>query len=225
MESRKELRRMDDFEIIESLSHVSMKERIAYEREHMYPFVFTICYVVAPLYLLVSFALCAAFVILLDTDEVKYLVPGLLCIGTFVVITIALLVSVPFTRRKTVRLEMARYDFDTAPVAPQEVWDFSSKDYSLVFDRDGMRFNGCLYNYARLEKRLIMGHYCRRVNLYLRFTTDTGEKITLLVNPQTLKMLQCLDIRLDNQASLDYILSDTEAAFTMIHSRGYAVPK
>lgn len=67
---------------------VGLKEIVAYEKTQMLPLDFTVSYILTPIYAVVSILLIGAFAVLMEIDDEKYLVHGLLCLGTFVLITI-----------------------------------------------------------------------------------------------------------------------------------------
>ena len=77
-----------------------LTEIIAYEKTQMLPWTFTVSYVLTPIYAVICFLLFCAFGILMEIDEKKYLIPGLLCLGGFILITAIFLASVPFIRKK-----------------------------------------------------------------------------------------------------------------------------
>ena len=131
-----------------------LREIIAYEKTQMLPLNFMVSYILVPIYVVVSLFLIGAFGILMEIDDQKHLVPGLLCLGAWALITIVLLASVPFVRRKTIRTELNRYEFDTSAEIPLQVYDFSTEDFSLKFDQFGMYVNEDLFYYNHLQKRI-----------------------------------------------------------------------
>jgi hypothetical protein len=54
----------------------------------------------------------------------------------------------------------------------------------------------------------------------LRFALSEEHYLMLYLDPTTLKMLECFEIRLENHDVLDRILSDPQKAFEKIYDRG-----
>ena len=82
----------------------------------MLPLNFTVSYILTPIYAVVCFLLVGAFAVLMEMDDEKYLVHGLLCLGTFVLISIIFLATVPLVRKKAIEIELERYNFDISTV-------------------------------------------------------------------------------------------------------------
>ncbi|MBP3414483.1 MAG: hypothetical protein J6L81_04715 [Clostridia bacterium] len=200
---------------------IRLKEIIAFEKSQMLPFDFTISYILTPIYVVICILLGGIFAILMEIDDEKYLVQGLLCLGAFVLISVLFLICVPFFRKKTIKLELERYDFDTTKEESLEIWVFSTEEFSLKFDRNGMYINDELFYYNHLSKTVVTSNYCKRIWIYLQFALSEEEAVTLPVAPDTLKMLECLEIKLDNEHILNYIISNKQEAFEQIYNRGY----
>ena len=203
---------------------VGLKEIVAYEKTQMLPLNFTVSYILTPIYAVVCFLLIGAFAVLMEVDDEKYLVHGLLCLGAFVLISIIFLASVPLVRKKAIKMEIERYDFDTSEES-LEIYDFSTEEFSLKFDKCGMYVNDELFYYNHLNKNVVTSNYLKRVGVYLQFALDEEHRVTLWVNPTTLKMLESLEIKLDNRHILDYIISNKKEAFEQIYNKGYVVAR
>lgn len=199
---------------------IRFKDLIAYEKAKMHPLMFAMTYIVTPVYLVITLLLIGAFAVFMEVDEHKYFVHGLLCLGAFVLITVILLVCVPLARKKVISAELQRYDFDTSKEEVLEQYDFSTEDISLKFDRNGMYFNDKLFYYNHLHKTVVTTNECKRIGIYLQFALTEEQYVMLYVNPTTLKMLECLEIKLDNHQVLDYIVSNPREAFVQIFSKG-----
>lgn len=202
---------------------IGLKEIVAYERTQMLPLNFTVSYILTPIYGVVCFLLLGAFAVLMEIDDEKYLVHGLLCLGAMAFISIIFLTSVPLVRKKAIKIEIERYDFDTSKEELLEIYDFSTEEFSLKFDRYGMYVNDELFYYNHLNKNVATGNYLKRVDVYLQFALDEEHSVTLSVNPSTLKMLDSLEIKLDNRHVLDYIIANKKDAFEQIYNKGYVV--
>lgn len=207
---------------------VGLKEIVAYEKTQMIPLNFTVSYILTPIYAVVCFLLIGTFAVLMEIDDEKYLVQGLLCLGAFVLISIIFLASIPLVRKKAIKIEIERYDFDTSKEELLDSYDFSTDDFSLKFDKYGMYVNDELFYYNHLNKNVITGNYLKRVGVYLQFALNEEHRVTrvtLSVNPTTLKMLENLEIKLDNRHILEFILSNKREAFEQIYNKGYVVAR
>ena len=204
---------------------VGLKRIVAYEKTQMLPLNFTVSYILTPIYAAVCFLLIGAFAVLMEIDDEKYLIQGLLCLGAMVIISIVFLASVPLVRKKAIKTELTRYDFDTSQEEPLEIYDFSTDEFSLKFDKYGMYVNDELFYYNHLNKNVVTSNYLKRVGVYIQFALDEEHRVTLSVNPTTLKMLESLEIRLDNRHILEYIISNKRDAFEQIYNKGYVVAR
>lgn len=204
---------------------IELKEIVAYEKTQMLPLNFTVSYILTPIYAVVCFLLIGAFAVLMEIDDEKYLVHGLLCLGAMVFISIIFLACVPIVRKKAIKIEIERYDFDTSKEESLEIYDFSTEEFSLKFDKCGMYVNDELFYYNHLNNNVVTGNYLKRVGVYLQFALDEEHRVTLSVNPTTLKMLESLEIKLDNRHILEYILSNKKEAFEQIYNKGYVVAR
>lgn len=201
------------------------KEIVAYEKMQMLPLTFAFSYILTPIYAVLCFFLIAAFGVLMEIDDDKYLSLGLLCLGAFLIITILFLACVPAVRKKAIKAELDRYDFDTTNEEALEIYDFSTDEISLKFDKYGMYVNDELFYYNHLSKMVITSNHLKRVGLYLQFALSEKHWVRLWVNSTTLKMLEHLEIKLDNAPVLEYILSNKAEAFEQIYNKGYLVDR
>ena len=204
---------------------VGLKEIVAYEKTQMLPLNFTVSYILTPIYAVVCFLLIGAFAVLMEIDDEKYLLQGLLCLGAFVLISILFLACVPLVRKKAIITELERYDFDMSDENALEIYDFSTEEFSLKFDKCGMYVNDELFYYNHLNKNVVTSNYLKRVGVYLQFALDEEHRVTLWINPTTLKMLKSLEIKLDNRHILDYIISNKKEAFGQIYNKGYVIAR
>lgn len=202
---------------------VRLRDIVAVEKTRMLPLNFKVSYVFTPLYLAVSLLLIVAAAVLAEIGGEAHPVPCLVCLGAFALISILFLATVPAARKKAIESELARYDFDTSKIPASDRWDFSTGERALEFDEHGMRVDGALHYYNHLEKRVVTSNFYKRVDLCLMFAVSREQIVILNVTPAALKMLTCLNITLDNQPVLDYILSNKREAFRRIYDKGYVV--
>ena len=84
-----------------------------------------------------------------------------------------------------------------------------------------MYVNDELFYYNHLNKNVVTNNYCKRVGIYIQFALDEEHIVTLPINPTSLKMLECLEIKLDNKHILDYIIVNKKDAFEQIYIKGH----
>ena len=202
---------------------IGLKEIVTYEKSQILPLNFTVSYILTPIYAAICFLLIGAFAVLMEIDDEKYLIPGLLCLVAFVIITVVFLAIVPLMRKKAIETELSRYNFDASMEIPREIYDFSTDELSLKFDKFGMYVNDELYYYNHLDRYIMTGNMYNRVDLYIQFSQSKEWFVTLPVNPTTLKMLESLNIQLHNNDILEYILANKKDAFEQIYNKGYIV--
>lgn len=202
-----------------------LRDMIAADRARMLPIMFRMAYIVTPIYVAVTFIILIAFCSLMDQGKVP---AGLTCLGIAAVPTAAVLTAVPIVRKRAIRTELERYDLDGMlrerdALASQEVWDFSTEEISLTFDRYGMKLSGERFYYNHLTKLLLTDNPGSRVAIYLYFAILDREEggVAVPLTAETLKMLSDFDLKLDNQPMLDALFAHPEEAFAQIFKKGH----
>lgn len=186
----------------------------------MLPWDFVMLYVILPVYSIVSIVLlsyCSVFI-----EEEKNLRSGLLCLGAFILISVILQVIDYFFYKKTINVELERYNFDTSDIEELEMYEFYYADgSSLKFDKNGMYINDKLFYYSDMSKLVLTSNYRRRIGIYIQFYVSEEQCIALSLDEGlTLKILESLNIQLDNMNVLEYILSNKRKAFEQIYRKG-----
>ncbi len=200
----------------------SLKEIIAYEKSQMLPHQFFVSYVLAPAYLIFTAGLLAAFAIFMGVDASRFLPEGLLCLGIWALLSAALLLTIPFTRREAIRAALFQYDWEAGETAPREeyLW-VSAEGTAAVFDKTGMTLDGRFYPYGGLSKRLVTDNLYKRIHILVEFKASEEETVSLPLKAVLLKMLETFEISLDNQRQLEYLLRQREDALRQIYDRGH----
>ncbi len=85
---------------------MSLKQIILHKKEQMLPLNFFASYVLAPAYLAVLAIIITVFGILVSIDEEKYLVAGIVCLGFFAVLSVAVLLAVPYIKKEAIKTEL-----------------------------------------------------------------------------------------------------------------------
>ncbi|MBO5896143.1 MAG: hypothetical protein J6Q83_02475 [Clostridia bacterium] len=195
---------------------IGLKDIIANEKAIMLPLNFTTSYIVTPIYLVVTLLLLVGFGVSIETDNKSYIIFGYVCLGIFALLSIALLATVPFVRKRAIKTELTRYDFDASDEEYSENFEFYNS--CVRFDKQGMYVNDNLFYYNHLRKRVVTNNKYQRVLIFLQFSAAEHE-VLLPLNPETINMLTCLNIKLENQHILDYIINNKEKAFQQIYDK------
>lgn len=110
-----------------------MFERIKEEKKRLNPIRRRVNYVIIPIYCATCFAMLVPMICLMEIDDRKYLPAFLAFVGVFVLLTAALLISIPFTRKKEVTIELKNYDFDAKSARPRDEYIFVQADLAATF--------------------------------------------------------------------------------------------
>ena len=77
----------------------------------------------------------------------------MLCLGAFILISVILQVIDYFLCKKTINVELERYNFDTSNIEELEMYEFYYADgSSLKFDKNGMYIDDELFYYNDISK-------------------------------------------------------------------------
>ena len=191
---------------------------IKYEKARMLPLNFTMSYIITPLYVLLCTGLMIAFGLLINDS--RHLIEALLCLFAMALLTLGLLLLVPYVKKKAIAHELARYDFDTAKLKDRDEWDFSDDDHQILFNRYGILLDGKLHYYNHIKKAVTVSNECQRVNIDLLFVIDEDTCGSVPLTASALKTLRQFGIQLINQKTLDYIVGHKEQAFREIYQKG-----
>lgn len=200
---------------------------IEVEKQEMLPLNFMMSYRVVPVYALLSFLLIAGFGVLLAADEAKYFVPAMALMGAVAAMSIALLASLPFVRKRAIRVELARYCFDENGAEVELPYRLTADEQELSFDRAGLELDGVRVDYSDLSCRIATNNYCRRIHVSLWICPPEDEDgVMIPLTGQMPALLKVLPIPLENPELLDYIRTHREAAFRQIYDKGFVtLPK
>lgn len=88
-----------------------------------------------------------------------------------------------------------------------------------------MYINNELFYFNYLNKNVVTDNYCKRVGIYIQLNLDKEHIVTLPVNPTSLKMLECLEVKLNNRHILDYVIANKKNAFEQIYNKDNVVAR
>jgi len=216
---------------------VNFREQLQREKEVMNPLRYSINYRVTPLYAAITLILLLVSGILMSIDENKYLPFFIAMMVIFIVMTIALLASVPFIRSLEIEAEIKRHNFDLTGVClPGRRLDVEIDEATnLVLLPYGVQINGQDFAYYDFTIRLNTANSYNRVWLNIDFSIKEGreyvasgeEKLigfSLVLTRELLLAIGEFSIPLQNQADLDYVVNHQHEAFLQIYKFGHIKP-
>lgn len=199
---------------------MKLRNVIANEKKYSHPLQSFINYRLTPIYLISMFVILTVGFVLMSIDDEKYTAAFICLLGAFVLLSIGYVTYSMYLHKRIKNDETDRFDFDASKIKPKDVWDFSGEDYQLTFNKYGMTVDGELYNYNHLMKYVNTANPLKRVVIDIVFALDEEHWISLPLNAELLKMLECLNIYLSNQEVLDYIVNNKEEALRQIMNYG-----
>ena len=200
---------------------MTLRDIMNLEKANMNKIRYIVNYRVLPIFGIVTVALLVTVSILMTIDEDKY-TPAAIAIFVFLgVLMVGVLISVPYTRRAELAIEMKRYDFDVSNLYPRQVYDFFYGTLSLRFDKNGMYVNGVLFWYNHSKMFINTSNKLNRIWITLVLYIDESCCFELLLDRDVLSMIKEFGIPLSNQATLDYIINHKEEAFKKIYNKGH----
>lgn len=192
-----------------------------FEKANMNKIRYTMNYRIVPLYLLAVVSCIVIVGILMTVDESRYTPVAIGLFALIGILTLAFVSSVPFVRKREILAEMKRYDFHTGGVEPRDVYDFSDEEVSLRFDPNGMYVNDTFFWYNHLNIFINTSNYLNRVWISIVFLVSESDYYELLLNGETISMIERFNIHLGNRQTLDYLVHHKEEAFIKIYKTGH----
>lgn len=194
---------------------------------------FVMNYVLVPAYLLLSLGGILVGGILMSIDEQRYESTFIGILIAFVLLSVVFLASVPFVRRREIRIELRRYGFDASSIAPGDeaftcIFD---EELTAVFDRHGVRLNDCDLAYHHFFISVVASNPANHVLVQLEFRLKREQPVPLpadatlasfavLLRKELIWMFRQGFIRIENPEVLDHILEHPTDAFTQIYKYG-----
>jgi hypothetical protein len=211
---------------------VRLFDTIAYEKANMTPIRFVVNWIVAPIFVVFSIACLTTASILMEIDDVKYLPAFIVLMVLFVVVIAALLVSVPFVRRREIDLECAVHDYDTTDVEDRDRYAFGFEDGSSVsLEPAGVVLFDRFFHYSNFHIAVETSSLLNRVIVRIGFTMKHGLSMAegedgatngfhLELTKELVHAVDRFEIPLANREVLDALLADKRRAFEQIYLTG-----
>jgi len=209
------------------LSKTNIKDRIRNEKQHMNKIRFIMNHVIVPIYIFITIVSMALGGILMETDEAKYTPVFIGIMIGYGLLSLALLVSVPFMRKKELRIELANVDYDTLSVEDKKEYEFlDSYQMKVMLSAPGVVIDDVLYKYERFNIGVATSNYLLRIAIYLHFSfRDEDEKygfeFSIPVTKELLYAVRKFNIDMVNKEDFDFIVYNKEKAFHQIFKYGY----
>ena len=212
------MRQMDTNADEESLK---FREIIQYEKSSMNKIRFIMNYRIVPGYAVACAVLLTIICITMSADETKYTPLAIVLFGIIGLLSVLLLASGPFVRKKEIQMEMSRYDFEKTEIEPAQRYEFSDEGISVHFDKNGMTVNDIFFWYNHITARVNTYTWLHRIIITLIFFLDEENYFEIPLNGDTINMVKQFEIKLENQDALDYIVHHKEDAFKKIYIKGH----
>ena len=190
------------------------------EKRYMNPIRYQTNYRLVPCYALFCAVCFVTGIVLMGIDDERFapVFVGLLAIMGLV--SVWLLLKVPETRKKELRLELERYDFDASFVPEHNKYTIAYEGAELVFDSNGIKVDEKFYWYGHLTPTLVTSNRFNRVWVAVMFGADPTKALFVPVSPALIRAVEDLNIPLKNREAFDYLLQHKENAFAQIYKYG-----
>lgn len=213
---------------------MSFMDQIRHEKSQMNRIRFVVNYLVVPLYLAAGAIVVIVGYVLMTIDEQKNEPVFIALLIMFGVITVALLISVPFIRRIEIATEIRKHNYDISGVIlPDSKLPVAVNEHlHLIFAEQGLTANGHLYAWSDFIIWISTSNKYKLIRVALDFVfaderkviLDDGESITgfsLVLTRELLCAIEAFGIPIKNRSDLDYILHNQKPAYTQIYLLGH----
>jgi len=190
------------------------------EKAEMNKIRFVVNYRIVPAYIFIVILILITISILMSIDEIKYTPLAITLFIIIAAITVILLISVPFVRKKEIDMEMRRYDLCEIENECERTFNFSNDDFLLSFDSNGMTLNDDFFWYNHLKISIDTSNYLNRVLISIIFLIDENNYCRIPFNGETISMVRKFNIKLENPEVFEYIICNKEDAFVQIYKTG-----
>lgn len=204
----------------------SFLDLIRYEKNEMNPIRFKINYVFIPIWLAIFF-LNILFIVIIDAKNDSLSLTSYILLGIDILSLTALLSSLPFIRKKEVKLELNKYDFVNSN--GDLIYEFEDETSvrsinKIEFLEDKILINNNEFNYENCNCMIVTNNHLLRININLLF--EIWDKnyyvynIPLKLDGKLIKLINDKQIKILNKDIFDYIIHNKEKAFYQIIKYG-----
>lgn len=200
---------------------MKLNQIMKFEKSNMHKIRFIMNYRIVPGYLFAC-AICIVIIcVVMSIDEAKYTPLAIILFSAIGLLTIVLLTTVPFVRKKEIQLEIGRYNFEEMETEPKKIYVFSDEEMSIHFDSNGMTVMDKFFWYNHLTVRINTSNYLNRVWITILFIINEASYCTIPLNGDTIHMIKEFGIKLENPETMEYIVHHKEDAFNRIYRTGH----
>lgn len=201
------------------LKRVKLGELIDFEKTALTPMRWRINNVIVPVYLGVSALLVLVGAILMSIDEVRFQGTFIGLMAFLALLSVALLLTVPRTRRKEIQWELSNYDLSTEHLEPRRKYEFQVDGHAIRFDANGIQLDDTFvwYNHARLMLHGEKRYHSLLLSFVCRLSDETVLRFRL--RGEIIQMIQDLKLPLENPEVLDRLLADPYKVFERIYNK------
>ena len=171
-----------------------------------------------PVYLGITAVLLGGFILAALPDDEPG-VFGIVCLTLWVMATVAVLVAIPFCRKKEISWELRQYDFDWQRCPEEKVYFYQGNSFYVRFLPEVMSFNDKVYSYEDVRFQIVTYNPKQHVLIFLYISHEDGWGRVPLT-PEILRMIRHFGLEIDNEEDLEYILAHPEEAFRKIYNSG-----
>lgn len=190
------------------------------ERRYMNPLRYRVNYRIVPCYVLFCALCLVAGIVLMGMDDERFMPVFIGLLAAIGAASTWLLMTVPKTRKKELRLELERYDFDVSSVPERDRYEIEYEGSKLVFDANGVKVDEKFYWYGHLNPGLVTSNRFNRVWVAIMFGEDPEKSLFVPVSPTLIRAVESLNIPLQNREMFNYLLQYKENAFAQIYKYG-----
>lgn len=190
------------------------------ERHYMNPIRHFINYKIVPGFGIICGLLLVVIFILMSIDEAKYTSTAIILFCIIGLFCVALLLTVPKTRKWEIAAELKRYNFSPLVTPLEDYWTLEDEGVTLQFSKDGLRVNDKFYWYNHLTPKLATSNRFNRIWIALQFGSDPMHSVFVSLSPEAIAAVDHFSIPLQNKDAFDYLLINKEKTFEEIYSTG-----
>lgn len=204
----------------------SFLDLIRYEKKEMNPIRFKINYFFIPIWLAIFF-LNILLIVIIDAKNDSLSLTSYILLGIDILSLPTILSSIPFIRKKEVKLELDKYDFvnSNGDLIYEFEDEMSVKSINKIeFLEDKILINNNELNYENCNCMIVTNNHLLRINVNLLF--EIWDKncyeynISLKLDGKLIKLINDKQIKVLNKDIYDYIIHNKEKAFYQIIKYG-----
>lgn len=195
------------------------------EKQEMNKIRVIVNYTVVPSVLIITVIILATICITMEINEEKYTILSIILFSVLGLIYAALLLSVPFIRKKELEIELSKYNFNIDDDVKEE-YIVESSSTPVVFKKDGLYFENKHYKYEDLYFQLMTSNYLLKITIKVYISVKNSDSFikphwNMTLDKELVNAILKYNIKLDNHEQFIYLINNKEDAFKQIYNYGY----